>query len=341
MNKSKIRLLLDDQLSVEEVYLEIQHEAKYAAIQNGDDKVLFQLDLLSHRSPHHIETFVEKVASLDSSAKLQSVDFSLYKGMMHGFIELRRPDYFYTPRVQLFFDATEKVFGNERYNSEQFDELVLAVWELSESVQFKNALRKWEYNFARSHLSAKRYIDALFEKYSRLLVIRIDLGFANFVRSPRLLAEETKEIFSKFLNARRNNKIFDGTVGYVWRREYGEIKGLHYHLLWFMDGAKVHKDEYRAMLFAEYWRQITNKRGVVFISNFIKSEFSKRGMLGIGMISHYDFGKRKNLDRILQYFFKRDQCLREKSTLKGRNYDRGEMPKNRNSIRGRPRKNTD
>lgn len=326
-----------DELSIEEVYAEIRNEYGHATFEREDGTISVDLGYPFDESLADIEKFVEKIAFSKSIKTPSKMELLTYAILASSLVNMYRDNYFYSPRVTIFFEAAKKVFGSGHYDPKLFESLVAEIKEISMGKVFKDKLRKWKENFRRSHLSAKKYVDALFEKYSRLLVIRIDLGFVKEKYVEKISLNDAKDYFSKFLNARRNNKIFSDVVGYVWKMECGDVKGYHYHLLIFMDGSKVQKDEYRAILMGQYWRHITGGKGAVFISNLIKKKFSKIGRLGIGMISHFDHEKRKNLDFVLQYFFKIEQCLKEKSLQGTRTYDRGEMPSISKTSFGRPR----
>jgi hypothetical protein len=138
----------------------------------------------------------------------------------------------------------------------------------------------------------------------------------------------------RFLNNRRGKALYSNLKGYIWRLEYGKQKGHHFHLFFFFDGSKVHKDEHLANLIGKDWIKVTNGEGGYHNCNANKQNYKH---VGIGMISHGDTEKRLILLDVVAYMHKQDQILREKYSDKIHCWGRGEVPTNRRSPAGRPR----
>jgi len=258
-----------------------------------------------------------------------------------------------------------------RFGYEHFNDLVawLRTALLDEGFIARRRRRREQ---ARRHfLSAKAYIDKLFARYARLVVLRIDLGYAarpSGANAPSLVAnsvtkasieadtdtdgeteaeeEAEKKVapgkslararsdLAKFLNNRRSNSIFDNMVGHIWKLEEGETKGYHFHLMVFGDGSKVQNDAHLAKQLGDYWQNvITMGDGVYYNCNRHKSEYRK---LGIGRINHDDDQLRENLLLALAYMTKADQYLRVRADA-ARIFGKG-VVKPRTSAAGRPRK---
>ena len=120
------------------------------------------------------------------------------------------------------------------------------------------------------------YIDALLGRYSRLLVLRIDFAYGKgkfeieeFSDSRdrldmlNLISEQIVRHRTELINYLKNKCPELGVVGYVWKLEYGREKGHHYHMMLFLDGAKVRQDVVIAKRIGEYWNcVVTLGKGV-------------------------------------------------------------------------------
>jgi len=184
------------------------------------------------------------------------------------------------------------------------------------------------------------YIDSLFSRYDRLLVVRVDLSYhiGNTIKTPTDIDtkyQEAKDDFRHFLNNTKSNNLFKDLVGYVWKLEYGAEKGFHYHTLFFFNGAKVRKDGYKAMKIGEYWKlNITQGRGIYYNCNAKKSAYRE---LGIGMIKYNDKTLREGLYKAAEYLVKVDYYAKLLTPTKRRTFGRGEILSTKKDKRGRPR----
>lgn len=183
--------------------------------------------------------------------------------------------------------------------------------------------------------SVTKYINDLHDVHSKLLTIRVDLGYRKEHAETLELADIKRDI-KRLCDNRRSNSIFKHQVGYICKFEHTPEKGFHAHAALFFDGQKVQKDTYRADAVGEYWNgQITGGRGVYHNCNKDKEKYQH---CGIGMIEHSDMEKRHNLlDHVVPYLLKSEQSIddirqsgREKSITKG-------IAPNARSTSGRPR----
>ena len=151
--------------------------------------------------------------------------------------------------------------------------------------------------------------------------------------------EEVKADLYRLLSNKRHNAMFKHLVGYVWKLEYGDMKGHHYHLLLFFKGSEVNGDFKKGREIGEYWRDVITKgRGYYFNCNGKKNDYAH---LGIGMIhadKEEDAHLRFNLIHyVLPYLIKSDQYLKVKLKMNDRSIGKGVMPKKKSNA-GRPRK---
>ena len=185
-----------------------------------------------------------------------------------------------------------------------------------------------------------KYVDALFEKHARLLVLRIDLFYCKDLTQSKTLHDMQQDVDHLFKNT-RNNSIFKEMVGYVSKIEYGIDKGIHCHLIIYLDGSKRNYSStvYFAQQIGDYWNTIiTQGQGDYWNVNKKETQYKERGTLGIGAINHNDADLRINLnEKVIKYFCKTEQFIRSKSGNVVRLYRRGELPEINDVKLGRPR----
>ncbi|MFL1559263.1 inovirus-type Gp2 protein [Pseudomonas sp. O11] len=220
------------------------------------------------------------------------------------------------------------------------DDLVAEV--KAESVQAKLTGFKRAANKAYKGLGD--LIESLFDRYSRLLVIRLDLGYRNEYCTPTGLLgvsyEESKKHREDLLKYFRT-KMSPSIVGYAWKLEYGLAKTYHYHFLLFFDGATSRQDIVIAQAVGEYWSScVTGGKGIYHNCNNNKADYKARGILGIGMVSHDDLDLRNGLKTAAAYLTKVDVFVRMMISGGGRCFGKSGRPKVKKSGRGRPRRNS-
>ncbi|WP_255587569.1 YagK/YfjJ domain-containing protein [Deefgea piscis] len=204
---------------------------------------------------------------------------------------------------------------------------------------FKTRCDQWFTQSSNSFRSTKTYIEYLFERYARLLVIRLDFGFrvGSELRSDLL---QCRECFQRMLNNREHNSLFKNQVGYIWRLEYGEKKGWHYHCIFFFDGSKSRQDITLGDEIGSYWMNaITKGQGTYWNCNRHKERYELFKTLGVGMVYYKDELKREKLLQAAAYLCKIDQFLRQAlpEGVEGvRTFGRGEIS-SRAANQGRPR----
>lgn len=187
----------------------------------------------------------------------------------------------------------------------------------------------WNYTEDSNYQSLMTYIDQQFEKRSRLLVIRVDLGFSVGTQG-QYDAELARECFARFMNNRRRNSIFYNEIGYAWAMEWAQDRGFHYHFIFLYDGHLSQQDVTIGHLIGQYWRNvITEGTGYYHCSNDDKFDLERRGYpVGIGMIHRNDVAKRANLRMIATYLLKEGINIRAvlpESSRRFRTFGHGEI----------------
>ena len=185
--------------------------------------------------------------------------------------------------------------------------------------------------------STKEYMDALQNNYSKLCIVRVDLGYKKDEEDKvDISLDEANKDFNRMMNNRRGKpSIFKNQVGQMCLKEYTPKKGVHFHTVFVFDGNKVQKDAHMGDKIGEYWNELTEDRGSYFNCN--RKEYKYKG---VGMLNHTDTEKREIIDKhVISYLHKDDdkQSLEPvKNNKKDRAFVRGTIPKSKGNI-GRPR----
>ncbi len=222
--------------------------------------------------------------------------------------------------------------------AESLNRMIEDLKKLVSSDNFKSEISQHNRSSNKNRRSIVKYINALFDSKSRLLVVRVDLGYE--ARTKRnggdvsyAQAKEHREEFFKELK-----KLFPkgDLVGYCWKLEFGISKSYHYHVMVFLDGAKRREDVSLGRLIGEIWQEnVTLGKGVYFNCNSKKSAYRS---CGIGMINHGELEKRESLLKAATYLTKQDIYIKIALDGGGRCFGRGELPKVGSVRKGRPRK---
>lgn len=191
-------------------------------------------------------------------------------------------------------------------------------------------------NSQRMIESTTTYIDDLFDIYSKMQFIRLDLSYTKeHAREASL--EEINEDLTHLLNNRRTKpSIFKNMVGHIFKKEFTEDKGPHIHSLFIFDGQKVSKDEFIGEQIGKYWKnEITDGKGIYHNCNREKGRYA---VCALGMIDHTDETKRTALkEKAIAYLCKEEQSVDPiKQSGNERSFSRGIAPR-KTSNAGRPR----
>jgi len=261
------------------------------------------------------------------------------------------------PYVDTFIRRVKKFKLEAAFRSTSFDAVEQSVKMLNYFVgslrervlsdRFKKKINSYNHTSNKNFKGVCEYISALFERYARLLVVRVDLGYENkycnnYKSAQGITGEQVRAHREQLLYGLKN-KMFPGSmVGYAWKLEYGLSKGYHYHLLVFFDGSRVREDETLALMIGQHWRDVvSDNKGIYYNCNAKKEGYRRFGFgVGIGMINHDDYILRKNLERVAAYLTKVDYYIRTVIPGNGRTFGKGGKPKPKNDQRGRPRKAT-
>lgn len=275
-------------------------------------------------------------------------------------IALSFPFHKLNPYVELFINVKDKL-GNElgrgldNYNeyrsniklSKELDtlkNLIITVYKLNEFVdeirkeaeipKKKKYMANYKANIIEINKGLVSYINYLFEKYSILLVFRVDFGYRN--ERPRNM--KIDEITEKYKQAQNNRKdfindkpidIFKHRVGYVWKLEHCFIKGFYYQIYFFFDRSKIELDSSSVIKIpeeiGEYWNTtITQGKGLYVIRD--NHKFNGIG-LGFEIINRDSHSRRDGLEKALGDLIKPDYYAKIATPGKEKAFGKGEILK--------------
>lgn len=225
--------------------------------------------------------------------------------------------------------------------AEIFNTLVNAIrseWKTN-NIQAKVNARKKETN--KRYAEYCQYVDALFDETARLVVLRIDLYYKKQYTSSMTVADIRKDLDHLLENKRCHPSLFGSMKGYIAKLEYGVDKGMHWHVLFFLDGSErrtashIHFTEE----IGDYWNDmITKGLGDYWNVNANAKTYDKLGRRGVGVINWHDADLIRNLKEfVIEYLCKMDQFIKPNFGPKVRLFRRGNFPKKPAKKLGRPR----
>lgn len=175
--------------------------------------------------------------------------------------------------------------------------------------------------------SCKGLLKTLRTRYSKLLVVRLDLEyFSNFCpgngfRGQTMSLKEVQAHRDRFLDYLRKGPYSKHLAGYIWKMEYGLEKGHHFHMAIFFDGQQVSRDITLGDLLGRYWQEkVTASKGMFFNCNKKKEAYDR---CGIGMVNRTDDEKWACLEDALRYLTKVDLYLRFRPERRARTFGVG------------------
>ena len=155
-----------------------------------------------------------------------------------------------------------------------------------------------------NHQSIINLIDGLFTRYSKVMVVRVDLSYRKDIIgeiSPDFIK---LQISNMLTNNSRHNALFERLITYTWCLEYGTERQWHAHLFLFFNGQKVREDIRYSLEVCKYWVEVmTQGTGTGFSCNKNQSQYTTNG---IGMVNRNDADKIQALKEVTKYICKQD-----------------------------------
>ena len=212
-----------------------------------------------------------------------------------------------------------------------------------ESADFRRKISDLKRKSQKNYQSLMIYLNELFKKYSKLLILRVDLTYrkSNSGLSGRVIPPTYDQVKQHRVTLLRSMKKHlesvlskDCLVGNVWKLEYGQKKSWHYHFIVILNGQEVRQDIDLAHIIGKYWLAITNGNGLYYNCNQVKHHYKTPG---IGLIGHRDKDLREGLRKIAAYLTKTDPIVRMIVPGNGRTFGKGVVPRKASKHTGRPR----
>lgn len=244
----------------------------------------------------------------------------------------------FSPYVEMFLQKT-----GEMRNSQKLEILKALQLALAEQ-EFKKRILRMRKNDREKQTQLSRYINSLFAYSPSLLVIDLDLSYAeewNYnqpLKVDTVSTEDTAQVkestrtqrIEKVQNERNElitqlkKKYKKDLVGYIWKLDYSLEKNFYYNMVFFLDGQKHQNDTEIANVMGQLWTSITETKGIYFNKNLHKYH-------GVGLIQHDELQKRKSLQKNALYLVKTDYFIKMKLKTESGNklhtFDRGQVPK--------------
>ncbi|MDI4636702.1 MULTISPECIES: hypothetical protein [Halomonadaceae] len=184
-------------------------------------------------------------------------------------------------------------------------------------------------------------IDKCFQHRSRLLVLRVDLGYRKglFIESPDFSRDlaTVKQHWAALSTGLKKGKVVPNVMEVFGKLEYGVLSGFHFHLVVIMKGAEHQEDINYAKKVGQYWcKGVVGEEGRYFNCNRIKHRYKR---LGIGEINYYEDEKVSALKEVVvSYVVKSDYYMSALSPSKKTFVQLSCTNKDQMVRRGRPRR---
>lgn len=269
-------------------------------------------------------------------------------------IELTFPEYRINPLLKAAMDEIElsdagryvrkieayKRTGKINSITDRLNKLVDEIRNKLKSDSVRNAYKNHQRGAMETRKVLAKLVGDVFQKYAKVLVVRLDLSYKKTSKRPldqqNISHSDAGRNLRKLLKDLKEKLFKVNFITYVWKLEYGPLRGYHYHVFFFFDGSKCRQDIDIASQIGEHWASvITQGGGSYFNCNAIQNKYPSPG---IGMLDHRDKWKIDNLKKkALEYLIKVDYYIRPMADRKIRTFGTGAMPKSRTTKRGRPR----
>lgn len=202
------------------------------------------------------------------------------------------------------------------------------------SQAFKNLLHDHERKAKDNFRSGCDYVIDQFARHSRLLVLRIDLYFRPDAKGWGY-SKAADKAMTNYLRTLRLGRIVPDYLGFIIKRENGISRGMHYHLMVFLDG-HLHRNAYHLTeVMGEAWvKRVGVDKGSYWNCYANKDLYRYNGL---GLVHVSDVEKLIGIRVALFYMSKQDSVLKVDGS-RVKNFWRSLKVKD-DSNRGAPRKN--
>lgn len=201
---------------------------------------------------------------------------------------------------------------------------------------FKKKVNNFERLPRKNYQSLTTYFDDLFEINSKLLILRVDLGYQKI--NDDIKKSKSDDVYNKIqqhrtdflgsLGKHLSKQLSENIlVGYVWRLNYSLSQSWHYHMVICLNGQSVRESLEISKHIDEHWHSVTKGQGVYHSYNPQQSKFRSSG---VGLIDRQDVTLRNELKQAALYMTMTDYYSKLITPDKGRTLGRGTIPKKQN-----------
>jgi hypothetical protein len=163
--------------------------------------------------------------------------------------------------------------GNNQVVRSTLERLTRFVRRVCRSKRFKYTENNYSRNEREGFRSCCQYMAATFARFSKLLIMRVDLyilpedgGWANTIHAEKCAR--------RFLRALREGRIVPDVEAWICRRENGFRRGIHLHLLVAIDGHKHREAATFSKMIGEAWvNRFSDGHGTYFNCWARKNEY--------------------------------------------------------------------
>lgn len=125
-----------------------------------------------------------------------------------------------------------------------------------------------KYRAAKRYKSACVYLDQLFDEYTNLTFIAVDLTFPYAT----ITTDEMQRFFTKLIRNGKNHQALKHRVGHLYKWEYNEAKGIYCRTIFIFPAASVIDILTQIEVIHNYWNDnITNGAGTVHNAKLSKA----------------------------------------------------------------------
>ncbi|MGB3252513.1 hypothetical protein [Buttiauxella gaviniae] len=105
----------------------------------------------------------------------------------------------------------------------------------------------------------EKYVDGLFERYSKLLLLRVDFAYRK--NSSDFLHQDIPGLCADMMRFEYQLENISGVSGYIWIAEQGDRHGHHVHAAVFVNAQKRNKSWPVYQEISAAWEDVTNDNG--------------------------------------------------------------------------------
>jgi hypothetical protein len=183
------------------------------------------------------------------------------------------------------FPVAEWANVNEPNVRAAFEQAAKFVRRICKSKRFKTVLGNHQRSEQKNLKSCLDYVTSLLEQHSKLLTLRIDL-YIHPEHHAWSASDRAEWCIRQYLRALREGRIIGPDVkGWIVKREGGFYRGIHFHLMVFLDGHKHQDGHVYSQQLGDAWKnRFSDGKGTFFNCWALRKKYAYNA-LGVVHIS--------------------------------------------------------